>query len=119
MLFGCGQPQLQVTVPLAVVNFAPHDGAVGIDPATVPAVCFNRPMDAAAASGALSLEGESGGAVPGLSIVAGGDNHCLLLQHEALAGDTGYVIRLRSGLASADGAALATDLASRFRTAAR
>ncbi|HEY3452224.1 MAG TPA: Ig-like domain-containing protein [Myxococcales bacterium] len=117
-LSACGQPKVEVVVPLGLVNVSPHDGAIGIARDAVPTVCFNREMDVTAAKGALALrvEGETGN-VPGLGIKAAGVGECLSLDHEDLQADTAYVIVAAEGLASADGSTLAVELTSRFRTA--
>jgi hypothetical protein len=116
LAIGCGQPQLQVSTPLSVVNFAPHDGAVGIGLTTVPTVCFNREMDVSTASGAMSLELEGGAAVAGLVVAETADAHCLALHHEPLAAETAHLIRVKAGAPSADGTELAVELTARFRT---
>ena len=117
-LAACGDPKVEVVVPLAIVNVSPHDGATGIAPAAVPTVCFNREMDLTAAKGSLELrvDGETSN-VPGLGIKAAGVLECLSLDHEDLLADTAYVIVAKKGLAAADGTLLAVEVSSRFRTA--
>lgn len=117
-LSACGQPTVEVVVPLGIVNVSPHDGAVGIAKDAVPTLCFNREMDVTAAKGSLSLrvEGEASN-VPGLGIKAANVPECLSLDHEDLLADTAYVIVASKGLAAADGFELAVEVTSRFRTA--
>ena len=114
---GCGQPEFQVVVPLAVINFAPADGAVDIATATNPTVCFNREMSTSVAAQNLQLETDSGAAVAAQAVVATPDAHCLTISHPVLAQGAGYVIHAKKGLAASDGTALATDITARFRTA--
>ncbi|MGC4114354.1 MAG: Ig-like domain-containing protein [Myxococcales bacterium] len=117
-LSACGQPRVEVVVPLGIVNVSPHDGAIGIATDAVPTVCFNREMDVTAATGALTLrvEGESSD-VPGLGIKATAVAECLALDHEALLANTSYVIVVSKGLAAADDTRFAADVTSHFRTA--
>ena len=116
-LSACGQPKVEVVVPLGIVNVSPHDGAVGIARDAVPTVCFNREMDVTAAKGALALRGEGEASnVAGLGLKATGLAECLSLDHEELLPDTTYVIVAADGLASADGTTLAVEVTSRFRT---
>jgi hypothetical protein len=63
-LAACGQPKVEVSLPLAILNVAPSDGATGVAPSAVPTVCFSRAMNAGTASGLLVLQTESGDAVP-------------------------------------------------------
>jgi hypothetical protein len=112
----CGEPTLEVNVPLAVVNLSPHDGAVGIDPLAKPVVCFNRDMDPALVAGFVALEDEAG-AVVGEAASASTNPRCLVVEHSGLEADSGYRVRLSQGLRAADGSELAVEIVSRFRTA--
>jgi hypothetical protein len=117
-LAACGDPKVEVVVPLAIVNVSPHDGATGIARNAVPTVCFNREMDVTGAKGSLAMrvDGETGN-VPGLGIKAAGVAECLSLDHDDLLPDTAYVIDAAKGLPATDGTLLAVTVASRFRTA--
>ncbi len=112
----CGTPQIVVTTPLAVVNFAPHDGATNVDPAASQAVCFSEEVDAKAAAGKITVVDEAG-AEPALLDLKNADANCVAIGHETLQADTAYRIRVSKGLAARSGAAFATEVTSRFRTA--
>jgi len=117
VLWGCGDPQLEVNVPLAVVNFSPHDGAAGIAVDARPTVCFNREMNPADAAGMLVLEKDTGEAVAGQSVAATASLRCLALEHAPLEANGAYLVRAKEGLSASDGAQLAVEIVSRFRTA--
>jgi hypothetical protein len=117
LLVACGEPQLEVAVPLAIVNVSPHDGATGIDPQAKPIVCFNRDVSAAGATGFLQLEDEDSGEAISQGLATAGNARCLMIDHAGLKADTGYVLRASVGLPSSDGAELAAEVTSRFRTA--
>jgi hypothetical protein len=116
-LLGCGQPTVDVVVPLAIVAVSPHDGSTGIDLAAVPTVCFSQDMDAAKAEGSLLLETESGVAVSGQSVKAAGSVRCLSIAHDALTADTNYVVHAKLGLKAGDDSEFKADVLSHFHTA--
>jgi hypothetical protein len=107
-----------VEPPLSLVNAAPHDGAIGIDPTTKPTLCFSEVMDAAGASGLLVLTDDQGAAVGGQAIESTGDASCLSMSHDKLKDEAVYTVRAKKGLKSAKGKALAVDLSTRFKTSA-
>lgn len=115
-LVACGDPKVEIQVPLAVVNVAPHDGATSIELNAVPTVCFSQDMDTSLAAASLVLEEDGGGAVTGQTLSAAGSARCLSIAHDPLKADTAYLIRVKQGLKSAEGTELAADVASRFRT---
>jgi hypothetical protein len=118
-ILGCGQPKVEMIVPLAIINFAPADGATEVDLATKPVVCFNRSMTSSVAAGSLVLELESGETAGGQALASGADPHCLAIEHDRLQASSGYVIRALEGLRSSEGQGLAAEVSSRFRTASR
>ncbi|MGI5864211.1 MAG: Ig-like domain-containing protein [Myxococcales bacterium] len=115
-LSACGEPSLEVNVPLAIVNVSPHDGATEVDLQAEPVVCFNRDMDPALAEGFLVLQTEASGAEVGQGISQSGSPRCLVIEHVGLESDGAYVVRAKEGLAAADGSELAVEIVSRFRT---
>ncbi|MBI5549275.1 MAG: Ig-like domain-containing protein [Deltaproteobacteria bacterium] len=117
LLAACGEPRVEVVVPLAVISVSPHDGATGIDRSAAPTVCFNREVDAQTAASSLSLEVEGGAGADGQAVKPAGVSYCLSLEHHELKADTLYVIRLAKGLLAADGTPLAAELTFRYRTA--
>lgn len=112
----CGEPSLEVNVPLAIVNVSPHDGATEVDPQVKPLLCFNRDMDAALASGFLALETEADGTEVGQGISQSGSPRCLVVEHAGLESNAAYLVRAKEGLTAADGSALAVEIVSRLRT---
>jgi hypothetical protein len=118
-LLGCGQPSVDVKVPLAIVAVSPHDGATGIDLTAVPTVCFSQDMDASKAEGSLVLETEAGVPAGGQSVKAAGSVRCLSIAHDALTADTSYVVHARLGLKSSDDTEFQADVLSHFHTAAQ
>ena len=116
-LVSCGAPSVVIDAPLAIVNVAPHDGAVGIEATTRPTVCFSEAMDPAAARGALGISEEGGADVTGQNVeLSAGDANCLVLAHDKLKADTLLVVRAKKGLRSAGGKALTAEIVSRFKT---
>lgn len=116
VLAGCGDPKVEIVVPLAIVSVSPHDGATGIDRDAVPTVCFNRDMDAAKASGNLLLEDDKGGVVTSQPVTTG-SARCLSVTHDPLQADTTYILHAKQGLGAADATLLSADARSQFRTA--
>lgn len=119
----CGSPQIVVSSPLAVVNFAPHDGASNVDPSASQGVCFNLSIKLkdATEKKQVTLLDDADVEAPGLELQAAAgepsDPMCVEIQHARLRDDTPYRIRLVKGLAAATNQVLATDVTSRFRTA--
>ncbi len=113
---GCGEPTLVVENPLAVINVAPHDGAVGIDREVKPTVCFSEKVDASAAGQQLFLEDAKGGRVEG-QVLQQVSEQCGAIRTPApLEADSAYAIRIAKGLTSVAGRGFAADVTSRFTT---
>ncbi len=116
-LTACGSPEVELIVPLAIIDVAPTDGATGVDPLAQPTVCWSLPMDPALAAGSLLLQQENGDAVGGQTLSVAPDSHCLLIQHDRLQSNASYLIRALKGLSSPGGQSLVAEVSTRFRTA--
>ena len=122
LLAACGAPQITVTPPLGVIDFAPQDGATNVDPAAQEGVCFNQSVDASNLGVQVSIQDASGAQIPGLAVAnaqANGqtDTYCLALSHSPLSANALYDIVVPQGLQATTGQVLAATIRSRFRTA--
>lgn len=115
-LAGCGEPTLTIENPLAVINVAPHDGAVGIDRSVRPTVCFSEAVDASSAGEHLYLVEPDGQPVKGTTLEQVSDACIAIRADEPLAPETAYTVRVAKGLSSVAGSQFGADIASRFTT---
>ena len=122
-LFGCG-PEITVINPLAVVNWSPHDGAVGIELNAQPSVCLSIAIDEDSLDQVSLRVGDAEpGHVPetlvdaeiGLSEI---DGACITFAGADFEHDTTYYMVLEPDLRSSDGATLGVRVSSKFRTVA-
>ena len=121
LLAACGTPQVTVQTALAIINFAPQDGATNVDPAADEGVCFNRQVDATSARVLPGIADSSGATVSGVTVAnasnqGSSDPFCLAISHPKLVPGALYQIVVPQGLTASDGSTLATTISSRFRT---
>jgi hypothetical protein len=125
MLAACGSPQITVQNPFGVIDWVPQDGAIDVDPAADEGVCFNLQVNATDLGGVqLTIIDDSNTPISCLTVnnsqVNGMmDAYCLDLAHPTLNTSAQYQIVVPHGLTATDGETLATDLTSRFVTAAQ
>jgi subtilisin len=105
------------TAAPGVSSFSPASGATGVSTSTSVAVAFSEPMDRASAQAAFSLQRTSDGAAVSGSFSWSG-NTMTFRPSAALAGGTGYTVRVGTGARDAAGNTLAAEQASTFTTAA-
>jgi hypothetical protein len=118
----CATAEVDVLLPLVVVNIGPSHGALGIDPSTSVVVTFSKPLDAASVtSTSCRLAPLDGAGVPLAAVTAdlalSDDAQTLVLTPAApLAASTRHRLTLTSALTDVDATQLAAEVTAEFTT---
>ncbi len=126
MAFACGPPEVTVLTPMSVLNWSPHDGAIGIALGSEPSVCLSVEIDEDTLDNAsLRIEEEEEPGVFSETEVecevklSSADSRCIVFRDPGLQAATTYFMVLEPALQSVEGVSLGMKVSSRFTTVGR